>query len=121
MEKFRGRLALPVARLTRNFPSPTIVRESGGRNRCIQQMAHFVPNRCHTPIKAIVGSQPKVSISGLGEGFNPAWSTHFGSPGRMLKLGDGSVAIIGIRLDTKEDTEQAAEENRSRVQATVVA
>jgi hypothetical protein len=73
------------------------------------------------PIKTIIGSQPKVSISGLGEGFNPAWSTHFGSPGRMLKLGDGSVAIIGIRLDTKEDTEQAAQENQSRVQATLVA
>jgi hypothetical protein len=39
----------------------------------------------------------------------------------MLKLGDGSVAIIGIRLDTNEDTEQAAQENRSHVQATVVA
>jgi hypothetical protein len=38
----------------------------------------------------------------------------------MLKLGDGSVAIIGIRLDTKEDTEQAAQENLSRVPATVV-
>jgi hypothetical protein len=73
------------------------------------------------PIKTIVGSQPKVSISGLGEGFNPAWSTHFGSPGRMFKLGDGSVANIGIRLDTKEDTEQAAQENRGRVQATLVA
>jgi len=39
----------------------------------------------------------------------------------MLKLGDGSVAIIGIRLDTKEEIEQAAQENRSRVQATLVA
>jgi len=28
----------------------------------------------------------------------------------MLKLGDGSVAIIGIRLDTKEEIEQAAQE-----------
>jgi hypothetical protein len=39
----------------------------------------------------------------------------------MLKLGDGSVAIIGIRLDTKEDTEQAAQENQNRVQATLLA
>jgi hypothetical protein len=27
---------------------------SGGRNRCIQQMAYFVPNRCHTP-KSLFG------------------------------------------------------------------
>jgi hypothetical protein len=48
MEKFRGRLALKVARLTQTF-----FPESDGRNHRIQQMAHFVPNRCHTPLHEI--------------------------------------------------------------------
>jgi hypothetical protein len=77
MEKFRGRLALPVARLTRNFPSPTILPEPGGRNRCIQQMAHFVPNRCHTPIGVGVlwvrgfldgAGHGRLRATGLGDG-----------------------------------------------------
>ena len=55
MEKFRGRLALKVARLTQTF-----FPESDGRNHGIQQMAHFVPNRCHTPFM-----EYRTSIEGL--------------------------------------------------------
>jgi hypothetical protein len=54
MEEFRGRLALKVARLTQDF-----LPESDGRNRGIQQMAHFVPNRCHTPIYLVYDSGEK--------------------------------------------------------------
>jgi hypothetical protein len=32
---------------------------AGRRNRCIQQMAHFAPNRCHTPIRSLPNSAPR--------------------------------------------------------------
>jgi hypothetical protein len=65
MGKFGVGSLLPMTRLTQNFPSPTILTKSSGRNRCIQQMAHFVPIRCRTtfPVDiAIVFALPSLTL-----------------------------------------------------------
>jgi hypothetical protein len=65
--------------------------------------------------KTAQGAQPQIAIGCLGDGDNCSRCTILGSPRRVLKLGDRSIASVGERRQAAEHDKKADQKSSEQL------